>query len=90
MADIQNEAIVVGSQAKALDQHISICYHVHMVPREKKKIQAISYPEEQRALKMIRTAQQHHMKKKNKKFSFRALSGWSIPDKTRKPDSKTQ
>lgn len=36
MADIQNEAIVVGSQAKALDQHISICYHVHMVPREKK------------------------------------------------------
>lgn len=35
MADIQNEAIVVGSQAKALDQHISICYHVHMVPRKK-------------------------------------------------------
>lgn len=36
MADIQNEAIVVWSQAKALDQHISICYHVHTVPRKKK------------------------------------------------------
>lgn len=51
MADIQNEAIVVGSQAKAFDQHISICYHVHMVPR-KKNIQVISYLEKQWALKI--------------------------------------
>lgn len=88
MADIQNEAIVVGSQAKALDQHISICYHVHMVPR-KKNIQAISYLEEQRALKVDTDCSTTSYEKK-KKNSFRALLGWAIPDKTRKPDSKTQ